>query len=262
MLELAGGLYSGGKIRPSQSFPEQRVKPMNWQHILDLLHNEMASGLVTTSLVRLVLAAILGGIIGLEREVRHRPAGLRTNMFICFGAAMFTILSDALAVEHLGDHTRISAQIIPGIGFIGAGSILHARGLTTGLTTAATLFVVASVGMATGGGLYLTAIFATGLVVIALFTLGHLELTCNLKTLLTTYEVTGGNVDEITQEVNRILERRHRMMQNIVSGSTSQHIRLQFDVVGCNRDQKELLRELKASTVLDGVASLGPVELE
>ena len=235
---------------------------MNWQHIVDLLHGEMASGIVATSLARLVLAALLGGIIGLERELRHRPAGLRTNMFICFGAALFTILSDALAVEHLGDHTRISAQIIPGIGFIGAGSILHTRGLTTGLTTASTLFVVASVGMATGGGLYLTAVFATGLVLIALFSLGHMERTFNLKTLLTSYEVTGASVEEITQEVNRILEHRHRMMQNVLSGNTGRHVRLQFDVSGCNRDQNELLRELKASTVLGGVASLGPVELE
>jgi len=235
---------------------------MNWRHIDDLLRGEMASGLVATSLARLALAAVLGGIIGLERELRHRPAGLRTNMFICFGAALFTILSDALAVEHLGDHTRISAQIIPGIGFIGAGSILHSRGLTTGLTTAATLFVVASVGMATGGGLYLTAIFATGLVLAALFSLGHLELTFNLKTLLTSYEVTGASVEEITQEVNRILEHEYRMMQNVVSGSTSQHVRLQFDVSGCNREQKSLLRELRASTVLGSATSLGPVELE
>ena len=235
---------------------------MNWQTIFGLLHQEMASGMVGTSLARLVLAAILGGVIGLERELKHRPAGLRTNMFICFGAAMFTILSDALAVRYLGDHTRVSAQIIPGIGFIGAGSILHARGLTTGLTTAATLFVVASVGMATGGGLYLTAIFATGLVVAALFLLGHLELTFNLKTLLVTYEVTGASVDAITQEVNRILEHRHRMMQNVMTGSTGQHMRLQFDVNGCNREQKELLRELKASSLLGNVTSLGPVELE
>jgi putative Mg2+ transporter-C (MgtC) family protein len=235
---------------------------MNWQYMIELLHQEMASGIVGTAMVRLALAAILGGIIGLERELRHRPAGLRTNMFICFGAALFTILSDALAVEHLGDHTRISAQIIPGIGFIGAGSILHTRGLTTGLTTASTLFVVASVGMATGGGLYLTAIFATGVVLIALFSLGHLELTFNLKTLLISYEVTGGSVEEITQEINRILEHRHRMMQNVESGSTSQHVRLQFDVAGCNRDQKDLLRELKASTVFGNATCLGPVELE
>src|SRR5579863_8285730 len=234
---------------------------MHWQNIGELLHREMASGIVMTSLARLVLAAILGGLIGLERELRHRPAGLRTNLFICFGAAMFTLLSSGLAAER-SDYTRIAAQIIPGIGFIGAGSILHMRGLTTGLTTAATLFVVASVGMATGGGLYLTAIFATGVVLIALFSLGHLELTFNLKTLLITYEVTGPSVDEITLEVNRILEQRHRMMQNIVSGSTSQHIRMQFDLAGCNRDQKDVLRDLKASPVLGSVTSLGPVELE
>jgi putative Mg2+ transporter-C (MgtC) family protein len=234
---------------------------MHWRHINDLLSGEMASGIVAMSLTRLVLAALLGGIIGLERELKHRPAGLRTNMFICFGAALFTVLSRTLA-ETPSDYTRIAAQIIPGIGFIGAGSILHTRGLTTGLTTAATLFVVASVGMAAGGGLYLTAVFATGVVLIALFSLGHLERTFNLKTLLTCYEVTGSSVEEITQEVNRILEPRHRMMQNALSGNTGQHIRLQFDVAGCNRDQTELLRDLKASTVLGSVASLGPVELE
>jgi putative Mg2+ transporter-C (MgtC) family protein len=235
---------------------------MNWQSIFDLLHREMTTGIVTNSLARLAVAAILGGIIGLEREIRHRPAGLRTNMFICFGAAMFTILSDVLAVEHLGDHTRIAAQIIPGIGFIGAGSILHTRGLTSGLTTAATLFVVAGVGMATGGGLYLTAVFATGVILIALFSLGYLEQNFNLKTLLMSYEVKGTSVDEISQEVNRILEAEHRMMQNVISGSTGQYIRLQFDVIGCHREQNELLRRLKASTVLGGVISLGPVELE
>jgi putative Mg2+ transporter-C (MgtC) family protein len=235
---------------------------MNWQSIVALLHQEMAMGIVVNSLARLAVAAILGGIIGLERELRHRPAGLRTNMFICFGAAMFTILSDVLAVEHLGDHTRIAAQIIPGIGFIGAGSILHTRGLTSGLTTAATLFVVAGVGMATGGGLYLTAVFATGVILIALFSLGYLEQNFNLKTLLMSYEVKGTSVDEISQEVNRILECEHRMMQNVISGSTGQYIRLQFDVIGCHREQNELLRRLKASTVLGGVISLGPVELE
>ena len=123
------------------------------QHIHEVLMSEMSSAGVY--LLRLVLAAFLGGAIGLEREIKHRPAGLRTNLFICVGAAMFTLLSDALAVRYLGDHTRIAAQIIPGIGFIGAGSILHNRdNLVTGITSAATLFVVASVGMAVGGGLY------------------------------------------------------------------------------------------------------------
>src|ERR1700674_1480639 len=163
------------------------------QHINDLLRQEMMST-VGSSMARLIVAAVLGGLIGLERELKHRPAGLRTNMFICLGAAMFTLLSDALAVEHLGDHTRIAGQIIPGIGFIGAGSILRSRGvLITGITSAATIFVVASVGMAVGGGLYLTAIFATGLILICLFLLGRAEERFGLKLSVHTYEVTGKN---------------------------------------------------------------------
>jgi putative Mg2+ transporter-C (MgtC) family protein len=234
---------------------------MSWQHFIDVLSGEMASGAVTSSLTRLIVAAILGGLIGLEREFKHRAAGLRTNMFICFGAAMFTLLSQRLAGVP-SDSARIAAQIIPGIGFIGAGSILHMRGLTTGLTTAATLFVVASVGMAAGGGLYLTAMFATGLVLIALFTLGHMEESFNIKLLMTSYEVTGASVEEISNEVNRILEPHHRLMQNTLTGNTAQHVRLQFDVEGCSREQKELLQQLKASTVLHGVTSLGRVDHE
>jgi putative Mg2+ transporter-C (MgtC) family protein len=234
---------------------------MDWHRLFDLINQEAASGIVGSSVSRLLLAAILGGVIGLERELNHRPAGLRTNMFICFGAAMFTVLSQRLAGTP-SDTARIAAQIITGIGFIGAGTIIHTRGLTTGLTSAATIFVVASIGMAAGGGLYLTAVFATGLVLAALFTLGHLEETFNLKLLLSSYEVTGTNIDIITQEVNRILESQHRLMLNAVSGDTGHHVRLQFDVEGCSRDQRELFRQMKASTVLTGAASLGRVERE
>jgi putative Mg2+ transporter-C (MgtC) family protein len=234
---------------------------MTWQHFVDVLRWEMTSGALGSSLTRLVVAALLGGLIGVEREFKHRAAGLRTNMFICFGAAMFTLLSERLAGVP-SDAARIAAQIIPGIGFIGAGSILHTRGLTTGLTTAATLFVVASVGMAAGGGLYLTAMFATVLVLLALFALGHMEETFNIKLLMTSYEVTGASVEEISNEVNRILETHHRLMKNTCSGNTDQHVRLQFDVEGCNREQKELLQQLKASHVLLGATSLGRVDHE
>jgi putative Mg2+ transporter-C (MgtC) family protein len=234
---------------------------MNWQHFTDLLHSELSTGAAGISLFRLVLAGILGGIIGLERELKHRPAGLRTNLFICFGAALFTVLSQRLAGVP-ADSARIAAQIIPGIGFIGAGTILHTRGLTSGLTSAATLFVVASIGMAAGGGLYLTSVFATVAALIALFALGHLEETFNLKLLMSSYEVTGGSLDEITNEVNRILEQHHRLMRNVATGSTGAHVRLQFDVEGCNREQKDLLRQLRASRVLAGATSLGHVERE
>src|SRR5205807_2964726 len=234
---------------------------MNWQHFISILHGEMASGAVGSSVARLIAAAILGGLIGLEREFKHRAAGLRTNMFICFGAAMFTLLSERLAGVP-SDAARIAAQIIPGIGFIGAGSIIHNRGLTTGLTSAATIFVVASIGMAAGGGLYLTAMFGTALVLVALFLLGHIEESFNLKLFTSSYEVTGLNLEEISNEINRILESHHRLMQNVNSATTPQHVRLQFDVEGCNRDQKELLRQLKASSIFATVTPLGRVERE
>lgn len=79
---------------------------------------------------------------------------------------------------------------------------------------------------------------------------------------MTSYEVTGANLDEVTNEVNRILEQHHRLMQNVATGSTGTHIRLQFDVEGCNREQNDLLRQLRASAVLAGATSLGHVERE
>lgn len=229
--------------------------------ILDLLGREMSSGVAISSLIRLAVAAFLGGVIGLERQLKRRRAGLRTTMFICFGSALFTVLSRWMAPEH-SDYTRIAAQIIPGIGFIGAGSILHSRGLTSGITTAATIFVVASVGMAVGAGLYLTAIFATIVVLIALLALGHLEVTFNLKDLLITYEVSSRSAEDATKEINRILEQQHRVMENVVVANTAEHVRIQFDVDARNRDQSLLLENLKSSRMFLSVASLGPVERE
>ena len=231
------------------------------QHIHDVLMSEMSSAGVY--LLRLVLAAVLGGVIGLEREIKHRPSGLRTNLFICVGAALFTLLSDALAVRYLGDHTRIAAQIIPGIGFIGAGSILHNRdNLVTGLTSAATLFVVASVGMAVGGGLYVTAIFATALILLCLFLLGNAEQRLNLKLTVNTYEVTGSNPDDLKAEVNTALECIHAMMGNVHVAETRQHVRLQFELAGTRKEQEKALQALKQSSLLETVVPLGPVQTE
>jgi putative Mg2+ transporter-C (MgtC) family protein len=229
--------------------------------IVELLRNELGVVLSST-LARLVLAAILGGIIGLERQLRHKPAGLRTNMFICFGAAMFTVLSNQLASSLGGDHTRIAAQIIPGIGFIGAGSILHARASVTGLTTAATLFVVASVGMAAGGGLYLTAIFATGLILIALVVLGGMEHAFSLKSLITTYEVTGRNVDGMLREVNRLLDAEQLTMHSVHITSADPDFRMVF-AVDCEHEQQSVFSiRLHESNAFGSVRALGVTEHE
>jgi putative Mg2+ transporter-C (MgtC) family protein len=217
---------------------------------------------LSSTVVRLVVAAILGGAIGLERQLRHKPAGLRTNMFICFGAAMFTVLSDKLAGSIGGDHTRVAAQIIPGIGFIGAGSILHSRGSVVGLTTAATLFVVASVGMAAGGGLYITALFATIVILISLAVLGKLERHFQVRSVLVTYEVTGRSAEAILVEANRTLDDAHATMQNVRVAGELGHVRVMFTVDGSRVDQQQVNLLLHQSTVFATVSSLGTVEHE
>jgi putative Mg2+ transporter-C (MgtC) family protein len=228
--------------------------------MMDPLLNEMGRVLSST-LTRLLVAAILGAIIGLERQLRHKPAGLRTNIFICFGAAMFTLLSKQLAGAE-AENARIASQIIPGIGFIGAGSILHSRGSVTGLTTAATLFVVASVGMAVGAGLYVTAVFATVLILLALAALGNLEARFALKTALTTYEVTGANVEAMLREVNRILEAEKLTMQNVHLASTDGQSRLIF-AVDCGREERNILTlRLHESNVFASVVTVGSTEHE
>ncbi len=196
--------------------------------------------LLAKMLLRLILAAFLGGVIGLEREFKHKPAGLRTNMFICFGSALFTMLSEALAGSFGGDHTRIAAQIIPGIGFIGAGSILHSRGSVTGLTTAATLFVVASIGMAAGGGLYLPAMFATIIILLALHFLGWFERNWNLKPLLMSYVMTGGNAEAIISDVNNVLNEQHHIMHSVQVGRSNGDYCVQFTVEGTMQEHHDL----------------------
>jgi putative Mg2+ transporter-C (MgtC) family protein len=232
-----------------------------FQNAIDVLRQEMAVVLSST-ILRLIVAAILGGIIGLERELHHKPAGLRTNMFICFGAAMFTVLSDELAAGFGGDHTRIAAQIIPGIGFIGAGSILHSRGSVSGLTTAATLFVVASIGMAAGGGLYLTAIFATGVILIALAVLGRMEKSFELKFVRMNYEVTGENTEVILSEVNRILDELGKTVMDVRAAAGGGQSRVEFSVDGSKLEQQKLNRLLRQSSHFHSVSALGGEEHE
>src|ERR1700681_3275898 len=227
---------------------------------IEMVRNEIGAVLSST-LARLLLASVLGGVIGLERQLRHKPAGLRTNMFICFGAAMFTVLSKQLAGVD-SDSARIAAQIIPGIGFIGAGSILHARASVTGLTTAATLFVVASVGMAAGGGLYLIAFFATVMILISLVLLGRMEAAFSLKEFATTYEVTGRNVDGMLREVNRILDAEQLTMHSVHIADAGPDFRMVFSADGEREQQRGFSIRLHESTAFASVTTIGTTEHE
>jgi putative Mg2+ transporter-C (MgtC) family protein len=122
--------------------------------------------------ISLLVAAVLGGVIGLERELRGKPAGLRTNIIICLGSCIFTIISTSLSGSDPG---RIAAQIVTGIGFLGAGAIIHSGIGIQGLTTAAGIWIVASIGMACGARMYFLALVAAFLTLIVLLLLSPLE---------------------------------------------------------------------------------------
>jgi putative Mg2+ transporter-C (MgtC) family protein len=139
---------------------------------------EVARILRLDLLVKLALAVFLGGIIGFEREINGKPAGLRTNILICLGATLLMDLSTRIGLidgHRIGDPARIAAQVVSGVGFLGAGTIMHSQGMVTGLTSAATIWVVAAIGMTVGAGYYIEGVGAGLIVTFVLAGLGGLE---------------------------------------------------------------------------------------
>ena len=137
---------------------------------------DLSSGQTWVMVLNLVIAAFLGGLIGLEREAGHRPAGLRTTMLVCVGSALFTVLS-IHAFPSAGDvsDARVAAQIVTGIGFLGAGTVWRAQDHVKGLTTAASLWVAAAIGMAVGAGFGVLALAATLITLFILAVMQRLE---------------------------------------------------------------------------------------
>ena len=118
--------------------------------------------------ISIILATFLGAVIGLERELSGKSAGLRTNLLICLGAAIFTIIAKRMVDVTEGSTTRIVAQIVTGVGFLGAGALIQDRRGVHGLTTAATIWLVASIGMACGAGFHKLAAISTLIVIVVL----------------------------------------------------------------------------------------------
>ena len=128
----------------------------------------------SSEVISLALALVFGAGIGLERELSGKAAGLRTNVLICIGAALFTIISSKMGDQTGDSSTRIAAQIVTGVGFLGAGAIIQDRGGVHGLTTAATIWLVAGIGMACGNGLFLMATLVTATSILVLMGLHRL----------------------------------------------------------------------------------------
>jgi putative Mg2+ transporter-C (MgtC) family protein len=197
---------------------------------------------------RLLLAAALGGAVGIDREYHHRPSGIRTNVLICFGAAMFTFLSAIIAGDGSPNRGQIASNIVQGIGFLGAGLILHNRDRVSGLTSAATVWAVASIGMACGAGLYFPAIFATIIVLIVLEMVRVLEYGANIKMYSMTYEVRGSDPHLMTLGVLAVMDRENRRLDTIDSQPVGELQRLSFDVSATRRLHHRMLGELKAAS--------------
>jgi putative Mg2+ transporter-C (MgtC) family protein len=204
--------------------------------------------------LRLSFAALLGAAIGVERDLHRRPAGIRTSAFVCMGSALFTILSFQLA-KMSGDTsgTRIASNLVQGIGFLGAGAILREAGGLVGLTTAATIFVEAAIGMAVGGGLYAVGGYATGLVLFGLVVLGWIAQRWNLKVRILGFRITGSHAENIAGEVQRLFaELKIKPQQFRVSMAGVSSI-VEFQAEVSRRQQEQIVERLNRVGVVTEV---------
>ena len=226
-------------------------------HMSDFQSKQMI--LVWSAVGRLLLSAFLGGLVGLERTFHRKSAGIRTNMFICMGAAMFTVLSDIIPDPSVADRTRLVSNIVQGVGFLGAGAILHGKGGVSGLTTAATIWVVASIGIAAGSGHYLLATFATLIILLALLLLGSIEAKLGLKLLTLSYEIKGDSAPEILDELNDLLEDRRLFMQGLQVGRSQDLSRVIFNVTCTLPEHEKLQADLKMRPNFESVSTFNAV---
>lgn len=200
---------------------------------------------LSTIIARLAWAALLGAIIGIERNVRKRPSGMRTGFCVSLGAALFTIVSVEIA-RRTGDSgtTRIASNIVQGIGFLGAGVILRERGSVVGLTTAATIFAIAAMGMAAGGGLYAVSGIACALILFALVLLFYVEGWLNLKPRYMLFRIFVDRAENMVADVHRIFGELKVGIDNFQISMAGDKNLIQFDAEVTTHQQERILAAL------------------
>lgn len=171
------------------------------------------------AIIRLMVAMVVGGLVGLERELHDRPAGLRTHILVCLGAALIMIISVRVSLSMVGitesDPARIAAQVVSGIGFLGAGTILREGVTVRGLTTAASLWIAAALGLGAGAGLYAETAFATVLTLVSLSVLSRLDVHTALKRNVRQIRVVAADRPGLLGEVGEILGSQNANIVNI-----------------------------------------------
>lgn len=185
-------------------------------------------------MLQLGLASLLGGAIGLERELGGKPAGLRTNILICLGSVLYTHLSIALQGAAT-DPTRVAGQIVTGVGFIGAGTILHARGAVVGLTSAATIWVVAAIGVALGSGFYLEGVGTTVIVLAVLAGLGRIEKLVERQSMHSRVTIHARPGPTVLEDLEGLVRRAGLELSAVSSRQENVDLVIDFDVRGSKR---------------------------
>ncbi len=202
---------------------------------------------------RLIVASFLGGLIGLEREYKRRSAGVRTNLLICLGAAFFTLLSAVLAGDGSPNKGQVASNIVQGIGFLGAGLIIHNRSRISGLTSAASVWVVASIGMACGAGLPAAAAVATVIVVIALELVGFLERRASIKIYSLVYEARGDDQTAMLRSILDAMDKAGERLAEFATNAIGDLQRVSFTITATKKQHERLRGRLLSEPAINAL---------
>jgi len=202
---------------------------------------------------RLLVACLLGGLVGLQRELKRKAAGVRTNLLICMGAAFFTLLSAVLAGDANPDKGRVASNIVQGVGFLGAGLILQNRSRVSGLTSAASVWVVASIGMACGAGLYAAGVIATAIVILVLELVGFLERRGGLKGYPLIYEARGSDQTQMLSSILDAMDKTGERLNNVERDAIGELQRVSFVLMTTTGKHEQLRAQLKAEPAIEGL---------
>jgi putative Mg2+ transporter-C (MgtC) family protein len=220
------------------------VQPFNFG---DLEQNIVSN----EAIQRLLVACFLGGLVGLEREWKGQSAGLRTNLLICLACAFFTLMSPILAGDNGSNKGQVAANIVQGIGFLGAGLILHNRNRISGLASAASIFAVASIGMACGAGLFLPALIATGIVLVAMAAIGFIEWKVSLKKYSLIYEARGSDETAILTALLAAMDLEHQRLASVDRDTFGLVHRVSFSHAATRRRHERLRLRLVGEDAIE-----------
>jgi len=196
--------------------------------------------------IKIFFSLFLGGLVGLEREIKHKPAGLRTNILICLGSTIIMIVSLNLSEIYgsIVDPSRMAAQVVTGIGFIGAGAIIRSRGSVHGLTTAATIWIIAGIGLAIGNGYYSVAIISTFVVMIILNLGTRLEKRFKPETDTYRYNIISVNIESVFNAIKNITNIFPFEMEEMKIEKFDNKIKFHTAFKGKSEIQKEFVEKM------------------